>query len=279
MEREKLLKADYLDIIFDHRNKDYGGYELRKNYSRRTRSASSIVLFTAAVGFAIPALAGMLKKPESGLKMPRKQDNGIIYAPTPTPPPKPIPVQIQPPVSHANIEQIVFNPPAIIRDDQVRPNETLTQNDKLHDKQIGDENHTGDVATGSISLPTGPGPVGDGLGGTGEVESGTGKSDKPFTYVEQMPLFNGDMTAYLNSHIQYPEAAREANAEGRVVVQFIVNEDGSVSNATVIRSASPYLDNEALRVVNSMPHWKPGKQNGIPVKVYFTLPVSFVLNN
>ena len=94
-----------------------------------------------------------------------------------------------------------------------------------------------------------------------------------------MPGFDGDVTDYMNKHISYPEQARINNEEGRAVVKFVVNEDGGISNAEIVVSAkSRLLDNEALRVVSSMPKWKPGKQQGKAVKVYYNLPITFRLN-
>jgi len=99
-----------------------------------------------------------------------------------------------------------------------------------------------------------------------------------FTYVEQMPTFaNGDVNAYLSKNIQYPAAARENNISGRVIVNFIVSEDGSISDVTIVRGIGGGCDEEAKRVVAGMPKWKPGKQNGRPVKVRFTLPILFKL--
>jgi protein TonB len=98
-----------------------------------------------------------------------------------------------------------------------------------------------------------------------------------FNYVEQMPAPSFDMGAYLNKNIVYPEAAREANIEGRVIVKFVVTEDGSISDVQIVRGIDGGCNEEAVRVVKAMPKWKPGKQNGKPVKVYFTLPISFKL--
>lgn len=84
----------------------------------------------------------------------------------------------------------------------------------------------------------------------------------------------------MNSHIHYPEQARLADEEGRAIVQFVVNEDGGISDAVIAQSSkSRSLDAEALRVVSAMPRWKPGKQQGTLVKVYFSLPITFKLNN
>ena len=118
-----------------------------------------------------------------------------------------------------------------------------------------------------------------------EVAIGVIDKEEPdprvFDVVEQMPKFpggdNGLMT-FLKNTIKYPEAAEKAGKQGRVVVVFVVNTDGSISDAKVVRSVSEELDAEALRVINAMPKWTPGKQNGKDVRVKFTLPVSFRLN-
>ena len=102
-----------------------------------------------------------------------------------------------------------------------------------------------------------------------------------FEVVEEMPEFpNGGMAGlmqFLSKNIKYPQIAQENGTQGRVTVQFVVNKDGSIVDAVVIRGVDPYLDKEALRVVNLMPKWKPGKQRGKPVRVRYTVPVMFRL--
>ena len=102
-----------------------------------------------------------------------------------------------------------------------------------------------------------------------------------FEVVEQMPEFpNGGMAGlmqYLSKNIKYPAIAQENGTQGRVTVQFVVNADGSIVDAKVIRGVDPYLDKEALRVINSMPKWKPGMQRGKAVRVKYTVPVMFRL--
>ena len=87
-----------------------------------------------------------------------------------------------------------------------------------------------------------------------------------------------EMMKFLQQNIKYPKEAQEQGKQGRVIVQFVVNKDGSISNDSVVRSVDPQLDAEALRVVRSMPNWTPGKQRGKEVRVRFTLPVTFHLN-
>lgn len=101
-----------------------------------------------------------------------------------------------------------------------------------------------------------------------------------FQVVEQAPEFPGGQAAlmqYLGKNIKYPTISQENGVQGRVILQFVVNKDGSIVDIVVARSVDPYLDKEAIRVVQSMPKWTPGKQRGKPVRVRFTLPVTFRL--
>ena len=102
-----------------------------------------------------------------------------------------------------------------------------------------------------------------------------------FQVVEEQPMFPGgmeEMMKFLQRNVKYPKEAQEQGKQGRVIVQFVVNKDGSISNDTIVRSVDPLLDAEALRVVRSMPNWTPGKQRGKEVRVRFTLPVTFRLD-
>ena len=103
-----------------------------------------------------------------------------------------------------------------------------------------------------------------------------------FDSVEQMPEFPGGMSAlidFLSSNIKYPEDAIKQNVGGRVMVMFVVETDGSISNVRVARTVFPSLDSEAIRVVKSMPKWKPGREKGREVRVNYTIPVVFSTNN
>ena len=103
-----------------------------------------------------------------------------------------------------------------------------------------------------------------------------------FDVVEQMPEYPGGMQelfGYLAKNIKYPKDAEDQQIQGRVIATFIINKDGSISDAKVVKSVSPSLDEEALRVINGMPNWKPGKQNGKVVNVKYTIPISFRLQN
>ncbi len=109
--------------------------------------------------------------------------------------------------------------------------------------------------------------------GEGEVDE-----DIPFVRVEFMPVFNGDLSKWLTRNLKYPARASESGVQGKVYIEFIVERDGSITDAKVIRSVHPDLDREALRVVNAMPKWKPGMQRDKAVRVKFTIPIAFRLN-
>lgn len=108
------------------------------------------------------------------------------------------------------------------------------------------------------------------------------EEEEIFQVVEDDPQFPGGMQAlmkFLRDNIKYPSVCQDQGIQGRVVVQFVVNTDGSIVDANVVKSVNPHLDKEAIRVVGTMPKWEPGKQRGKAVRVRFTLPVNFRLAN
>lgn len=112
------------------------------------------------------------------------------------------------------------------------------------------------------------------------VEEEEPVEEEIFMVVEQMPEFPGGMAElmkFLSNNIKYPTIAQENGIQGRVIVQFVVNQDGSIVDPIVMRSVDPYLDKEALRVISTMPKWKPGMQRGKAVRVKYTVPVTFRL--
>ena len=104
----------------------------------------------------------------------------------------------------------------------------------------------------------------------------TADTTDTFITVEDMPTFpEGDITKWINQKIKYPAEAQKKGIEGKVIIQFVVAKDGSVKEIKVVRGVDEILNAEAVRVIESMPKWKPGKQRGEPVKVSFTVPISF----
>ena len=113
-----------------------------------------------------------------------------------------------------------------------------------------------------------------------EVEEEEPEEQQIFHVVEEKPEFPGGMDEclkFIGKNIKYPTIAQENGVQGRVIIQFVVNQDGSIVDPVVMRSVDPYLDKEALRVIKMMPKWKPGKQRGKAVRVKYTVPVTFKL--
>lgn len=270
MEINKILRADYLDIIFDGRNKAYGGYELRRKYAKRSMRATAWVIVAAAIGFAAPVIAAGLK-PKAAAPM-NIVDRPVILPVlpnpevTPPPPPPPGTPRYDPPPTFALAD------PRITPDQDVT--EVLPTQDDLDTANVGLVTAAG---TGDLNNETGLGIPG-GHRGEKDIEVATATRPAAEKWVEQMPQFSGDINDWLGAHLRYPETAREQGLEGRSIIEFIVNEDGSIEAANVARGSAASLDAEALRVVRSMPKWKPGRQNGKAVRVYFTLPVTFHLD-
>ena len=112
------------------------------------------------------------------------------------------------------------------------------------------------------------------------VEAEEVAEDVIHEHVEIMPDFPGGMAAlmkYLGTNIKYPTISQEMGSAGKVIVQFVVDKDGTITNPAVVRGVDAYLDKEAIRVISSMPKWKPGVQNGKKVRVKYTVPVVFRL--
>lgn len=105
------------------------------------------------------------------------------------------------------------------------------------------------------------------------------ENDKIYMFVDEMPVFPGNLNTWLYSHVQYPEAAKAKGIEGKVYVRFVIEKDGTVNDVKIIRGVSPELDNEAKEVISSMPKWYPGRQNNAHVRVYYTVPVYFALKS
>ncbi len=272
---QSLLKADYLDILYDNRNKSYGGYELRSKYPDRAKRAIYAVLLMAGMLSSIPVIAGILGRAKPDKKVVNfTQTTTVVHSDLPKekPPVKPILKQAEAASITATVAIHVLKivPTDQVTDDAPKPIDSL--GNRTAGLNNNDGNPNGLVADngqldGNGPVPTDPPPPVD------------LPVKKPLVLVSQMPEFDGDVSDYLIKHLVYPEQARMADQEGRAVVKFVVNEDGGISDPEIVVSAkSKALDKEALRVVSAMPKWKPGKQQGELVKVYFNLPISFKLN-
>ena len=252
------INPERRDIVFEHRNKEYGGYALRRDYQRRVIFALLLTLSGIGLTITAPLLISFLSKAKFGKEV--KVTEGITLEEPPpidksTPPPPPV---IPPPPVQQTIK---FTPPKVVKDEEVE--EPPPTQDQIKETQVSTVTQEGDKNL--IDLP--PDPVGDPDAG------------KIFIFVEEMPSFPGGeakLFEYL-SKIKYPAAARENGITGRVYVTFVVDKDGKIKDVKKQRGIGGGCDEEAIRVITAMPDWKPGRQNGRNVSVQFNLPVNFNL--
>ncbi|MEI6408263.1 MAG: energy transducer TonB [Bacteroidota bacterium] len=268
---------DTLEIVFANRNKAYGAYQLRREYSTNLGRAFGFGLLLIGLLLLLPrilqAISFNSKPTEAAYSITEvniaKKTEELKKA-TP-PPPK---VKTPPPV-RAQIKSV---PPVIMSDDKVKkedppatPEELLNSN-----KQIGKENREG-TNDGPPEDPK-PNVISDIIV---DYAAKDAEPEYDAITVQKMPSFLGgekELFNYLAKNIAYPQLAKEMNIVGMVVITFVVNKDGSVSNIELLKDIGGGCGKEAIRVVRNMPKWMPGENNGQPVKVRFTLPVRFQLN-
>jgi protein TonB len=273
MENERLLRTSMDDIVFDGRNKSYGAFQLRKLYDKHMTRAMlvGIVFFLLVISSPqiIRMIKGFLPTPKNELEM---KEVTLAEPPPidPKKPPPPPPPKVDPPPIK---DQIKFVPPVVKKDEEVKEEEPPPPTvEEIKDKEIATETKKGEEGGVDASLTEDAPPA------PAVIEEP--KEEEPFTYVEQMPTFPDGTEAmykYIYEKIKYPAIARENGISGQVIVQFVVSKEGDIQKAKVMRGIGGGCNEEALRVVNGMPRWKPGKHNGRAVPVTFTLPIKFVL--
>lgn len=275
MEARRILNASLLDIIFDGRNKDYGAYELRKTYNKR--------LIEALIGVAVITLlvlaVNLLSNQNSGVKsqllvvkdvqLEEVTEEKKMETLPPPPPPK-----VEPP----KVEMIKFTPPVITKDNEVKEEEKPPEQEKLQDTRIGTMNQEGVKDEGIVVIAASD-------GGKGVVEAPKAKItedyEKTFIKVEIESEYPGGPTAwqrYLNKNFHYPEDAASNEIQGVVMIQFIVDKEGNVSEVQAISGPEEGgLREEAVRVIRKSGLWIPAIQNGRKVKSYKKQAVVFKL--
>ncbi|QJB40322.1 energy transducer TonB [Chitinophaga oryzae] len=279
MESAKIPGNDFLDILFEGRNKDYGAYALRNRYDRRVRNAvmgtASIVLVVMG-GYVLnnTLMAHDVVNRPVVLETPAMIDPLDEPLPDPVLPPPP-PVQAAPPPAAPTVD---FASLVVAPDRDVRPEEEPPRISDIGNNAIGFENREGDPNGRPEGLDDLKGPT------TGVVDMPVApEREEILSFVEIMPEFPGGEAAlfkYLKKNLMYPHMAQENGVGGTVFVQFVVSRDGSISDVKTVGAAKGAgLEEEAMRVVRKMPGWKPGKQNGKPVTVLYNLPIRFQIEN
>jgi len=259
-----LYNPEWLELVFDDKNKDYGAYDLRRHYAGTLAKSMAIAFFGVAVlytGYAV-------LRPKANVPDP------VVHVYTLPAPPiikkeEVIPPRVQtsrPPAQQATIQYTTMRP---VDDREATNPPTLIE---LDGKAIGPATKSGTEEGVNIDIPEqGPGP---------DMSAITEHKDDVYRTVEVEPEPYGGAGAwakFLQKNIHYPPQASENNVQGKVFLSFIVETDGHLSNVKVERGVGSGLDEEALRVLKIAPAWKPGIQNGHKVRVMYTIPINFVL--
>ncbi len=276
-----ISSQEWCDLIFEGKNKAYGAYDLRKDSPKRHNLAVLIVFVLTVVGFYTPTIIKAIfpaeeKKANAGLTEQlyiTELDNAQLEEEEmeETPPPPPVDVPPPPPLKSS----IKFTAPVITPKEEVKEEDEIKSQDELAEKEdiaISVADIEGVDTEDAVDFLDAPDPT--------PVVEEVVEDNQVYTSVEQKPAFPGGDKAllqYISENIKYPSIAQENGIQGRVVVQFVVEKNGSVGQVNVVRSIDATLDKEAIRVVKSLPKFVPGKQNGHPVRVWYTLPVQFKL--
>ena len=257
MEKEKIKAPAFDDIVFESRNKEYGAYKLRTKYNRTVMWALLVGIVIIATTIITPylnakALENRLKRAERQveIKMENLDQPNETVAPPPPPPPPPADV----------VQQQRYVPPVVV--DSIKP-EDVTQLMTADDAQVEIKDQE---VVEVVEVKE-------------EVQEAE-PEEIPFVVVEEMPMFPGgdaELLKYIGLNTVYPDIAKENNIQGRVIVRFCVTAKGGVSQVSILKGVDPELDKEAIRVVNTLPAFKPGKQGGKPVPVWYMVPITFTL--
>ena len=275
MAKLDLVSLEWTDLVFEGRNQNYGAYQLRKETSKRNIWSIIFVVLLAILLYLGLTLENMveahrtventqivevtnLRDKKKEVKVERKEE-----------------IKLEPERIVEKVKSsIKFTAPVIKKDNLVNEEEVIKLDEiENSNKTIGAFTVEGTDEVGSEVL---------------KIRDEIAQSEPPkttedtmiFEVVEQRPSFPGGdaaLMSWLSQNIKYPLVAAEMAIQGRVIVQFVVEKDGSITDVKVAKSVDPSLDKEAARVIKSMPHWIAGRQNGSPVRVRFTVPVTFKL--
>jgi protein TonB len=258
MAKDNFKAPAFDDIVFENRNKEYGAYKLRKKYRPTVIVAMAIgvlILGTLIIAPYLNAKASVdrTKRTERQVEIKMEAMDAPAEQVAPPPPPPPPPSDV--------VQQARYVPPVVV--DTVKPEEEVQL-------MTADEAEEVVQNTEVVDIPQ-------------EVKEEVQESEPeevPFVVVEEMPMYPGGDVAllkYISENVVYPEVAKENNIQGRVIVRFCVTAKGGVSQVSVLKGVDPELDAEAIRVVQTLPQFKPGKQGGKPVPVWYMVPITFTL--
>jgi protein TonB len=275
IDKFNLYNAEWLDIVFDHRNKEYGAYDLRQHYGRNMVKAMGLTF----AGIAVFVVLSIVLRPQIDhtriidVKIPEMKK---IVEPIKSLIEKPKPIESKPEeVKPAAPVKTVQNlPPVVVPNDPpVEPHTTA----ELLNSTISNVDSKGEDKPGNVLDDKGTGG-----NGTGVAPPNNTIIDASDGGLQIMPEPVGGAAAwakFLQKNLRFPGIAQEQGASGRVFMSFVIERDGQLSNIKVERGAGYGFDEEAIRVLKLAKPWKPGIQNGQPVRVKYTIPISFQQND
>lgn len=282
MNPTEILKLSFEDIIFRNRNKEYGAYNLRMSYEKHMRRGLSWGLFIFLLLVSTPKISDLFG---AGHTKPKGDKIITIVNPYINEIPKPNKIKVPefsplpPPPAKSTIQ---YMPTKVKPDDQVEHEAIIATVEDLKAMEISTKTTEGSddgIAMGIID-EYGDGDFFDSEVPVVEIK----KKEEPefYMHVEQMPEFGSgvnELMEYLSDRITYPELARSSGIEGTVVIQFVIDPKGQVTNVTLVRGIGGGCDEVAIKIVSNMPDWSPGKQQGRAVPVKMTLPIKFNLKH
>jgi protein TonB len=254
-----LLNNNWLEIVFEGRNKSYGAYELRKSITKSTVRAFIIGTILFAVLVSIPTLMRMIPDRQedttldtkiTAVKMPPKKEKPKENLPPPPPPPP-------------KVDQVKFVKPVVAKAEEVVEEIAVVKD--LKDKNIGKETIKGDPDA-ELTVE----PVGTGVAAVVEEDNTVYNT----AGIEVKPDFPGGMDKFNQFVAKNYQTPEEEGLKGKVYVTFVVEKDGSLTDIKVLRDIGYGTGKEAIRVLNKCPKWTPGEQNGKKVRCTFSLPIS-----
>jgi len=264
-----IFSLEWCDLVFEGKNQSYGAYELRRNSPHRhfiALIAAILLIFFAA---SLPSLLSKIipdnKESElrvrtfTDINLEKPKENNILKELPPAPPP---------PLIRNTIK---FTPPVI------RPDEQVSEEDEPKmQKEVVEEK----AAIGAVDFNRGTDDISAPIAVPEEHAKISEEKDAPFVIVEQMPQYPGgekEMMNFIKNNLHYPVVAQEMGVSGTVIINFVIDRDGAITNIKVTRGIGSGCDEEAIRVLNKMPHWTPGRQGGKTVRVSYNLPFKFIL--
>jgi periplasmic protein TonB len=273
MEPNKILKSDVLDLLFENRNKDYGAYNLRRTYNKRIRNALLITFGTVALLLLASFMANNMNEDDAADIVVRDvvlEDIKQQEEEKPEPPPPPPPPKVEPP----KVEMTKFTPPVIKKDEEVKQDEIPPEVEELKDTKIDVVSQEGIKDLG-IAVP----PVVD--EGKAVVEAPKKEDENQvFTKVEIEASYAGDWGRFLQRTLNAETPVNNGAPAGQytVVVQFIVDKGGNISDVKALTNHGYGMEEEAVRSIKKASKWNPAVQNGRQVNAYRKQPITFVVS-